>query len=74
MSLHFINNCSWPVTTRKILLSVMFQSACDIIQLIVCDTIAYCIVRVLAADMECSRCNLQDSPEEILDPLIITNF
>ena len=69
MSLHFINNCSWSVTTRKILLSVMFQSAWDLIQLIV-----YCIVRVLAADMECSRFNLQDSLEEILDPLIITDF
>jgi len=24
MALHFINNCSWSVTTRKILLSVIF--------------------------------------------------
>lgn len=48
-----------------------FQSAWDLIQLIVCDTTAYRIVRVLAADMECSRFNLQVSLEEILDPLII---
>jgi hypothetical protein len=52
----------------------MFQSAWDFIQLIVCDTTAYCIVRVLAADMECSRFNLQDLLEEILDPLITTDI
>jgi hypothetical protein len=45
-----------------------------LIQLIVCDTTAYCIVRVLAADMECSRFSLQDSLEGILDPLIMTDF
>jgi len=63
VSLYFINNYSWSVTTRKILLSVIIQSAWDLIQLIVCDTTADCIVRVLAADMQCSCFNLKDSLE-----------
>lgn len=51
-----------------------FHNAWDLIKLILCDTTAYCIVRVLAADMECSRFSLQDSLEEILDRLIITDL